>query len=132
MTGTAADADADGGDGGNGGGGGGGTGVGAVGSRATLGRGVGGIGSVEVAVPQQAKPIWFAGSGAVRAEWSALPGGAVITRMLEGLEEAGEYFRYVAVVEGLLCAHLRATRENGAARLVRGLWRQLIVTCLAF
>lgn len=40
-------------------------------------------------VPKRPRPIWFAGSGAIQAEWSALPGGARVVRDLEGLEERG-------------------------------------------
>lgn len=54
-----------------------------------------GGGEVVVVVPKQPKPIWFAGSGAVQAEWSALPGGARVVRDLEGLEEQGRCVRTV-------------------------------------
>lgn len=48
-----------------------------------------GGGEAVVVVPKQPRPIWFAGSGAIQAEWSALPGGARVVRDLEGLEEQG-------------------------------------------
>lgn len=48
-----------------------------------------GGGEAVVVVPKRPRPIWFAGSGAVQAEWSALPGGARVVRDLEGLEEQG-------------------------------------------
>lgn len=48
-----------------------------------------GSGEVVVIVPKRPNPIWFAGSGAVQAEWSALPGGALVVRDLEELEEQG-------------------------------------------
>lgn len=44
---------------------------------------------VVVMVPERPAPIWFAGSGAIQAEWSALPGGARVARDLESLEEYG-------------------------------------------
>lgn len=44
---------------------------------------------VVVVVPKRPRPIWFAGSGAIQAEWSALPGGARVVRDLEALEEQG-------------------------------------------
>lgn len=44
---------------------------------------------VVVMVPERPAPIWFAGSGAIQAEWSALPGGARVARDLESLEEHG-------------------------------------------
>lgn len=48
-----------------------------------------GGGEAVVMVPKRPRPIWFAGSGAIQAEWSALPGGARLARDLEGLEEQG-------------------------------------------
>ena len=48
-----------------------------------------GGGEAVVVVPKRPRPIWFAGSGAIQAEWSALPGGARVVRDLEGLEEQG-------------------------------------------
>lgn len=48
-----------------------------------------GGGEAVVMVPKRPRPIWFAGSGAIQAEWSALPGGARVVRDLEGLEEQG-------------------------------------------
>lgn len=50
-----------------------------------------GGGEAVVVVPKRPRPIWFAGSGAIQAEWSALPGGARVARDLEGLEEQGRY-----------------------------------------
>ena len=44
---------------------------------------------VVVVVPKRPTPVWFAGSGAIQAKWSALPGGARIVRDLESLEEQG-------------------------------------------
>lgn len=78
-----------------GGGVGGGTGAGAGagrggfrGSRAISVPTRGG-GEAVVVVPKRPSPIWFAGSGAIQAEWSALPGGLRVVRDLEGLEEQG-------------------------------------------
>lgn len=48
-----------------------------------------GGGDAVVIVPKRPSPIWFAGSGAVQAEWSALQGGARVVRDLETLEEQG-------------------------------------------
>eukprot|EP00752_Nemacystus_decipiens_P002057 g1969.t1 len=48
-----------------------------------------GGGEAVVMVPKRPRPIWFAGSGAIQAEWSALPGGVRVARDLEGLEEQG-------------------------------------------
>lgn len=84
----------------SGGGGGGGTASGGGGDKAATGRGgfrgsqtvsvpTRGGGEAVVVVPKRPRPIWFAGSGAVQAEWSALPGGARVVRDLEGLEEQG-------------------------------------------
>lgn len=50
-----------------------------------------GGGEAVVVVPKRPRPIWFAGSGAIQAEWSALPGGARVVRDLEGLEEQGRW-----------------------------------------
>ncbi|CAM9350178.1 unnamed protein product [Ectocarpus sp. 12 AP-2014] len=91
-----------------------------------------GGGEAVVMVPKRPRPIWFAGSGAIQAEWSALPGGVRVVRDLEGLEEQGRYAKYVAVVEGLLTAHLRADDQRGPSQLVKKLWRQLVATCIAF
>ncbi|CBN79078.1 expressed unknown protein [Ectocarpus siliculosus] len=38
-----------------------------------------GGGEAVVMVPKRPRPIWFAGSGAIQAEWSALPGGARVS-----------------------------------------------------
>lgn len=61
-----------------------------------------GGGEVVVVVPKRPRPIWFAGSGAVQAEWSALPGGSRVVRDLEGLEEKG---RRVTRSDGLNHEH---------------------------
>ena len=63
------------------------------------------------------------------ADWSSLPDGEQLQRRLQEDEEAGEYTKYVAGVEALLQATLRATLPDD---LVERLWRQLVVTCNAF
>lgn len=61
-----------------------------------------GGGEAVVVVPKRPRPIWFAGSGAVQAEWSALPGGARVVRDLEGLEEQGRCVCPLRAVKPLL------------------------------
>lgn len=62
-----------------------------------------GGGEAVVVVPKRPRPIWFAGSGAIQAEWSALPGGARVVRDLEGLEEQGRQVRPETRVRTLSC-----------------------------
>ncbi len=62
-----------------------------------------GGGEAVVVVPKRPRPIWFAGSGAIQAEWSALPGGARVVRDLEGLEEQGRQVRSGNHVRILSC-----------------------------
>lgn len=107
-------------------------------------------GVTAVVVPKRAIPIWFAGTGAIQPEWTALPSGARVSRDLQKLEEQGMYKKYIALVEGLLLgASEEASSSNGTAPLEAGgsinstktvtlsglaclLWRQLVVTACAF
>ncbi|CAB1096699.1 unnamed protein product [Ectocarpus sp. CCAP 1310/34] len=92
-----------------------------------------GGGEAVVMVPKRPRPIWFAGSGAIQAEWSALPGGARVVCGVKFVSAATHWYaKYVAVVEGLLTAHLRADDQQGPSQLVQKLWRQLVATCIAF
>jgi hypothetical protein len=43
-----------------------------------------------IVIPVRPAPIWFAGTGAVHAEWNALPGGRDVKRQLQTLEDQGE------------------------------------------
>lgn len=58
-------------------------------------------GDAVVVVPKRPRPIWFAGSGAIQAEWSALPGGARVVRDLEGLEEQGRWAFTLGIANGV-------------------------------
>jgi hypothetical protein len=42
-----------------------------------------------IVIPVRPVPIWFAGTGAVHAEWEALPGGRDVKRQLQTLEDQG-------------------------------------------
>ena len=91
-------------------------------------------GKVEVVLvkPRVTPSIWFMGSGAVTAEWTALqPGddGQRLQATLDAMEEQLQYEQYVATVQAMLEANLRATVPD---EVVGRLWRQLVVTSNAF
>jgi tetratricopeptide (TPR) repeat protein len=88
-----------------------------------------------VMVPRWPSPIWFSGTGAINAEWGALPGGEQLSQELDRMEESGQYAKYTDLVEAVLLAHLRAVacnEDGGMKDLELRLWRQLVVTVNAF
>ena len=99
-----------------------------------------------IVMPVRPKPIWFGGTGAVQAEWSALEeflGGGLgnsqgvpsVRKNLEALQEKGTYSaysQYIATVEGLLSAGMRGQMDTQTTQLMERLWRQMVVTCNAF
>jgi len=91
---------------------------------------------IMVVVPKKARPIWFTGTGSVQAEWQALvgsgPSGQDFLKELEGLEEAEEYMKYLAIVEALLTAQMRAELPAEPNMVTKRLWQQLIITTNAF
>jgi hypothetical protein len=89
-----------------------------------------------VVAPVRPRPIWFGGTGAVQAEWSALEeflgGGQGLRKNLEALKEKGKYSQYIATVEGVLSAGMRGQADARTTQLMERLWRQMVVTCNAF
>jgi len=82
-----------------------------------------------ILIPRIPPTIWFAGTGTNRAEWSALPGiSATILSELQGLDEEGEFSKYLAIVEALISACIRADRGGKVSRFCQALWKQLVVT----
>jgi hypothetical protein len=106
-------------------------------------------------MPSIPKPIWFAGTGAVKAVWCALTDGfgeltqevapspdtstvAPHASMLcshrlceevRRMEAQHKFLECVTAIESLLIALVRA---RGASELETKLWKQLVVTCNAF
>jgi len=99
--------------------------------------------TVVVNVPPVSHQIWFSGSGNVAAVWDSLarpddpevpvPNSTLtqpkLCAELQALESSRKYMKYVAVVEALVLARVRA---YGAGDLEKRLWVQAIVTCNAF
>lgn len=106
-------------------------------------------GKVIVNMPSIPKPVWFAGTGAVKAVWCALthgygdltstsgqiaqPTSALCSHRLceevRRLEAQQKYLECVTSIESLMIALVRA---RGASELEIKLWKQLVVTCNAF
>ncbi|TMW56193.1 hypothetical protein Poli38472_008841 [Pythium oligandrum] len=111
-------------------------------------------GKVVVNMPKIPKPIWFAGTGAVKAVWCALAQGfeslnststksspskkpqsvlAVcehnLCEELRQMEAKQQYAQCITTVETLLISLVRA---RGVDVLETKLWKQLVVTCNAF
>ncbi|GAB9468516.1 hypothetical protein Gpo141_00005832 [Globisporangium polare] len=108
-------------------------------------------------MPKVPRPIWFAGTGAVKAVWCALAQGfADLQSQPSGIHANGQPQRHlspVAMCEHRLCEEVRrmeakqqfslcvTTLESLLISLVRArgvddletkLWKQLVVTCNAF
>ncbi|RLN38353.1 hypothetical protein BBJ28_00012282 [Nothophytophthora sp. Chile5] len=109
-------------------------------------------GKVVINMPKVPRPIWFAGTGAVKAVWCALADGfsqlrpqhaapsAVTTSTLSmcdhrlceevrQLEAKKKFAQCITTLESLLIALVRA---RGVDELETKLWKQLVVTCNAF
>lgn len=114
-------------------------------------------GKVVINMPRIPSPIWFAGTGAVKAVWCALTDGygelhhhpnsssgavASSTSMqaltlckhrlceeIRRLETQSKFLECIAAIETLLIGLVRA---RGASDLEIKLWKQLVVTCNAF
>ncbi|GLD94008.1 hypothetical protein PINS_up002619 [Pythium insidiosum] len=114
-------------------------------------------GRVAIRLPKIPRPIWFAGTGAVKAVWCALaqgfqslqplsphamtvsPGKAAqralavcdhrLCEEIRRLEAQQHYDQCITTVETLLISLVRA---RGVASLESKLWKQLVVTCNAF
>lgn len=114
-------------------------------------------GKVVINMPNVPRPIWFAGTGAVKAVWCALaqnfPGLRVQPSDEGGTSNEGRPSSLLAMCEHRLCEEVRrmeakmqfgqciATLESLLVSLVRArgvgafgakLWKQLVVTCNAF
>ncbi|KAE9350765.1 hypothetical protein PF008_g6278 [Phytophthora fragariae] len=111
-------------------------------------------GKVIINMPKVPRPIWFAGTGAVKAVWCALADGfsqlrpqhAVAGRSssnstaasvcdhrlcdeVRQLETKKKFAQCITTLESLLVALVRA---RGVDELETKLWKQLVVTCNAF
>ncbi|ETP31236.1 hypothetical protein F442_19890 [Phytophthora nicotianae P10297] len=107
-------------------------------------------GKVIINMPKVPRPIWFAGTGAVKAIWCALAdgfsqlrpqhsiAGSITTssvcdhRLCEEvrqLEAKKKFTQCITTLESLLIALVRA---RGVDELETKLWKQLVVTCNAF
>ncbi|DAZ98449.1 TPA: hypothetical protein N0F65_001150 [Lagenidium giganteum] len=112
-------------------------------------------GRVVVNMPKVPKPIWFAGTGAVKAVWCgvatgfqqlqpAQPHGSPtknstgkalamcehrLCEEVRQLEAKHKFSQCIATLESLLITLVRA---RGVAELETKLWKQLVVTCNAF
>jgi hypothetical protein len=78
--------------------------------------------------PRVPSLIWFAGSGAIKAVWSALA-DEEMCQEISDMESKGKLLKCAATVEALLMARIRAV---GLEDMEYRLWRQLIVACTAF
>uniref|UniRef100_A0A7S1U6F4 Uncharacterized protein n=1 Tax=Phaeomonas parva TaxID=124430 RepID=A0A7S1U6F4_9STRA len=109
-----------------------------------------------IVVPRQSQPIWFKGTGAIAPEWSSLPDGDDAARHLQRLEEERQYAAYIATVEAFLNGYQRsgaleqevlqadhslvsslttsfdAVDDGEQNELFRRLWRQMVVSAIAF
>lgn len=106
-------------------------------------------GNVVVNMPKVPRPIWFSGTGAVKAVWCALAQGVVssessspsktvslaavcdhqLCEHVRKLEAAQHFAQCITMLETLLITVVRA---HGATELDTKLWKQLVVTCNAF
>lgn len=106
-------------------------------------------GNVVVNMPKVPRPIWFSGTGAVKAVWCALAQGVVssgssspsktmplaavcdhqLCEHVRKLEAAQQFAQCITMLETLLITVVRA---HGATELDTKLWKQLVVTCNAF
>ncbi|KAL7688206.1 putative tetratricopeptide-like helical domain superfamily [Plasmopara halstedii] len=108
-------------------------------------------GKVIINMPKIPRPIWFAGTGAVKAVWCALANGLAelrpqhtntttnlsTTSMCEHqlceevrqLEAKKKFAHCISILESLLTSLIRS---HGADKLETQLWKQLVVTCNAF
>ncbi|KAG3188839.1 hypothetical protein PC128_g12033 [Phytophthora cactorum] len=110
-----------------------------------------GDGKVIINMPKVPRPIWFAGTGAVKAVWCSLADGfpqlrpqhAVagatgsttamcdhrLCEEVRQLEAKKKFTQCITTLESLLIALIRA---RGVDELETKLWKQLVVTCNAF
>ncbi|KAG7385892.1 hypothetical protein PHYPSEUDO_000954 [Phytophthora pseudosyringae] len=108
-------------------------------------------GKVIINMPKVPRPIWFAGTGAVKAVWCALADGFAQLRPqhavagsstasvsmcdhrlceeVRQLEAKRKFAQCITTLETLLVALVRA---RGVDELETKLWKQLVVTCNAF
>jgi hypothetical protein len=92
-------------------------------------------GEGKIVAPVRPKMIWYGGTGAIQAEWGALEEFTQndnLRKELEGLKEKGRYATYIATVEGLLAASMRVQADTQTTALMERLYRQMVVTCIAF
>ena len=82
-------------------------------------------------IPKKVYPVWFLGSGALTAQWSALPESSDFEAKLGALEEAGHYLTYVSSIEASLNAYAEHVDLSSKALFSR-LWRQLVVSANVF
>lgn len=104
-------------------------------------------GKVIINMPKVPRPIWFAGTGAVKAVWCALADGLSqlqpqhsmaeslsvcdhrLCEEVRQLETKKKFTQCITTLESLLIALVRA---RGVDELETKLWKQLVVTCNAF
>ena len=76
----------------------------------------------KITAPRIPKMIWFGGTGAIQAEWSALEefAGAspTLRKDLSALESSGQYRGYIAIVEGLLSSSMRVQIDTKTTELL--------------
>jgi len=92
-------------------------------------------GEGKIVAPVRPRMIWFGGTGAIQAEWGALAEfthNDYLRVELEGLKEKGRYTTYIAMIEGLLAASMRVQADTQTTQLMERLYRQMVVTCIAF
>ncbi|KAL3674124.1 hypothetical protein V7S43_000070 [Phytophthora oleae] len=103
-------------------------------------------GKVVLNMPKVPRPIWFAGTGAVKAVWCALADGFSqfhsekttgsvslcdhrLCEEARQLEAKKKFVQCISTLESLLVA---LVRSRGVDELETKLWKQLVVTCNAF
>ncbi|KAK1946954.1 hypothetical protein P3T76_000964 [Phytophthora citrophthora] len=103
-------------------------------------------GKVILNMPKVPRPIWFAGTGAVKAVWCALADGFSqfnrdkttgsvslcdhrLCEEVRQLEAKKKFVQCISTLESLLVA---LVRSRGVDELETKLWKQLVVTCNAF
>eukprot|EP00644_Phytophthora_capsici_P005405 jgi/Phyca11/97040/e_gw1.1.1246.1 len=97
-------------------------------------------------MPKVPRPVWFAGTGAVKAVWCALADGFSqfnsekttgsvslcdhrLCEEVRQLEAKKKFVQCISTLESLLIA---LVRSRGVDELETKLWKQLVVTCNAF
>ncbi|GMF18068.1 unnamed protein product [Phytophthora fragariaefolia] len=111
-------------------------------------------GKVIINMPKVPRPIWFAGTGAVKAVWCALADGfSQLRSQHSAAEKSGSNSTSISVCDHRLCEEVRQletkkkfaqcittlesllvtlVRARGVDELETKLWKQLVVTCNAF